>query len=485
MNYILSWDKLLCVTRERTKSPVAANDYRHDFESDYDRIVFSAPFRRLQDKAQVFPLERSDFVRTRLTHSMEVAALARSIGVSIVRSIKQKNLIDDDHYLNYIPVVLETAGLAHDIGNPPFGHFGEESIRDSFKDWFDKHTDFTLTNQQKNDFLRFDGNCQMFRILTHLQCIKDSYGMNLTYATLSALMKYPFDSIKGNKDKAFCRDNGIHYKKFGYFSSEKVVAERVLEATGLKKGEISLRNPLAFILEAADDIAYTAGDLEDGFKKKLFSLREIAELFERYKEKDIYLIRTLERVRGIIDDNCYYSDEKKFQDIRIIIQGMMVEATVDSFVCNYDCMMNGNFRDELLEKSNASILHSILKEFSVERIFKNSEIEKTELGGEQAIKYLLNRFMSSMCRDDFIKHILDCNQSVSASQDRIYRLISAEYRKVFESRVEELKRNDKGLNSLKNDVYYYVCLMIVDYISGMTDNFCTELYKKLQGITNA
>ena len=138
MPYALNWKDLLCCERERTKSETSPNDYRHDFENDYDRIVFSAPFRRLQDKAQFFPLERNDFVRTRLTHSIEVAALARSIGVSIARKMLKESRTDKE-YATYIPVILEAAGLAHDIGNPPFGHYGETTLQNAFREWFDKN----------------------------------------------------------------------------------------------------------------------------------------------------------------------------------------------------------------------------------------------------------------------------------------------------------------------------------------------------------
>lgn len=203
------WNKLISSETETLRSEKGSFDQRTAFDSDYDRIIFSSPFRRLQDKAQVFPLEKSDFVRTRLTHSLEVASIARSIGISLVDKLN----IEDNLKIQ-IPVILECAGLAHDLGNPPFGHFGEETIKRVFakvlkekvKIKIDRETEeyieVELNDLQKKDFENFDGNCQTIRILTRLQCLSDSYGMHITYATLATLMKYPQNSLNGNKKTA-------------------------------------------------------------------------------------------------------------------------------------------------------------------------------------------------------------------------------------------------------------------------------------------
>lgn len=488
MSTQLNWDQLLSKKREQKRSELSNNDYRSEYENDYDRIVFSSPFRRMQDKAQVFPLERNDFVRTRLTHSVEVAAIARSIGISVSEELQRRNIISRD--LSDISVVLETAGLAHDLGNPPFGHFGEVAISNTFKEIFEKE-DFEkriqLTDQEKEDLCNFDGNCQMFRILTHLQCIRDENAFHLTYSTLATLMKYPFNSLDGNKknNKKFCEDNGVFYKKFGYFSSEQDIAEKVLEQTGLLNNGCVYRHPLAFILEAADDIAYSAADLEDGFKKKLVTFTDISKYFSVKDSMNECTRKICEEIAGIIkDEQKYYSLEKKLQCIRIKLQGVMINKAVDAFVDNYDSIMNRNFKSELLMESDAGEVRKILKNMADDLILSNSEIEKVELGGEQVLVYLIKRIMNELGEINFIKHCIspdDDNCKISGSQKRIYDLISEDFRKVFELKVKQLKEVEDS-DHIISRVYYYVCILVVDYISGMTDSYCVDLYRKLHGI---
>lgn len=481
----LTWNQLLCTTRVRAKSETASNDSRNDFENDYDRVVFSSPFRRLQDKAQVFPLERNDFIRTRLTHSMEVAAIARSIGISVSNQLIEKGLVEREDNISDIPTILETAGLAHDIGNPPFGHFGEYTIGKSFEQWLEEHTYVTLTELEKKDLISFDGNCQMFRILTHLQCIRDEYGLNLTYATLASLMKYPFDSLQGNKNDEFCEKNGIYYKKYGYYYSESDIAHNVLAATGLIRNGVVYRHPLAFILEAADDIAYSAADLEDGFKKKLFSFDQIKSYFDPEEAEDNCIKEACEQVYNIINSENYYSGEKKLQMIRIVLQGLMINKVVDAFVENYHKIFNMEFKEELLLVSAAQGIRERLKKLSNDYIFNNVEIEKIELGGEQVIGYLVKRFMDSLGDINFIDYLITSDKNkISKSQKRMYDMISDDFRKVFSIKVDKLIKEGLCQEDLYNKIFYYICIMVIDYISGMTDGFCTDLYKKLQGIGN-
>jgi dGTPase len=481
---LLDWNKLLCTERERERTTIASNDYRNDFESDYDRVVFSSPFRRLQDKAQVFPLERNDFVRTRLTHSIEVATIARSLGVSIATELLNNGKINPEQS-SRIPIVLETAGLSHDIGNPPFGHHGETTIQKSFREWFENHNSFNLNDKEKADFLNFDGNCQMFRILTHLQCIKDEFGLNLTYATLSALMKYPFDSISGNKsfDKSFIKSNGVYYKKFGYFEAEEDVALRVLEMTGLMQNGVVYRHPLAFVLEAADDIAYMAGDLEDGYKKKLVSFDLLCNSFNPDIVNDIQTKELFYSIQEVLSSDKYYSSEKKLQEIRIKLQGFMKQMAVDAFVCNYDDIMYMRFKGELLETSKAKELVDILKPLSINNIYQSSDIERIEIGGEHAIRYLIERFMTDFDNTSFIQAVIESDgQKVPKDNGRMYRIISDDFRKVYGVKINRLKQMKLPLDDLYNRAYYYTCLMVSDYISGMTDSYCTELYRRLQGV---
>ena len=263
----LTWDKLLSEERQRMDpSKNKINSARNEFEADYDRIVGSSSVRRLQDKAQVFPLQENDFTRTRLTHSVEVSALARSLGKAVGKEIEKKT---DEGFTSEetekLASLLQVAGLIHDLGNPPFGHYGETIIRVWFEKWFEtEYVNFEkikaslkeqalLTEQQKKDFTCFDGNVQNLRIVTKLQTLNDEFGANFTYGTLSTIMKYPWSSISPKKKK----------DKFGYFDSEENIVKDIWDKTGLSEG---VRHPATYLLEAADDIIYICDDIEDGVK---------------------------------------------------------------------------------------------------------------------------------------------------------------------------------------------------------------------------
>ena len=254
------WEKLLQNKRFRnTRSSIIDNDARNHFDNDYSRIILSPHFRRLQDKAQVFPYDDSDFVRTRLTHSIEVSCFARSLGLAVEKRLYELKELPEKS-LGYIPSLLSTAGLLHDIGNPPFGHFGETCIQDFFT-----HSEILddLNEEEKNDFLKFEGNPQTLRILRKLGPAIDEYSYNLTFPTLSSIIKYPHSSISGNKQASTKSSE----KKFGYFQAEKDDFQIISDSLGLG----NKRHPLVFLLEAADDIAYSVSDIEDGCKKGIIT----------------------------------------------------------------------------------------------------------------------------------------------------------------------------------------------------------------------
>ncbi len=254
---MLQWERLFNAARRKDRakgttpppSDIDRDEVRTEFERDYDRILFSAPVRRLGDKTQVFPLEPNDSIRTRLTHSHEVSNLARSIGVKI--AFNSAIVPEDLGPKRNVPALLAAIGLAHDLGNAPFGHQGEESIRSWFrsneKKVFPEGAD-ELSAAMKNDFLQFDGNPQTFRLLSRLQILNDNFGLNLTYGTLAALTKYTVPSDKANK-----KSENASARKFGFFQSEADIVEEVRRETGLSEG---LRHPLTFIMEACDDMAY-------------------------------------------------------------------------------------------------------------------------------------------------------------------------------------------------------------------------------------
>lgn len=478
----LDWDTLLSEHTERPRSNRNEVDARSSFESDYERIAFSSPFRRLQDKAQVFPLKRDDFVRTRLTHSVEVAAIARSMGKSIEKELIKKKILAEKH-IGDIPSILESAGLAHDLGNPPFGHYGEQVVQKFFSDYFENKRDIVkLNKEQEEDFKHFDGNCQTFRILTNLQCIKDPEGMNITYATLASIMKYPFDSLEGN-----CKDCEVYRKKFGFYQSEKAEAEEVLKKCNLIGTNGNYRHPLAFVLEAADDIAYSAADLEDGYKKGCISLEKILAAFSakfKIKPNDTILAHTLDKLKEIAADERYYSEERKIQQIRITLQGIMVEHAVKAFISNIDDILDMTFSDELLMKSEAVNIRKTLSEMAREYIISNAYVQKIELAGGNAIQYFLNWFTTELDTSvfrDYIISVVDekaTKKKLDGATERTYRLISKDYRDIFERKIRDNLQNE----NIGVIIKYSTLLMITDFVSGMTDSYCLGVFKELNGI---
>lgn len=486
----LSWKKLLSSktliqrTTEKGQKGRDSFDGRSSFDSDYDRIIFSYPFRRLQDKAQLFPLESNDFVRTRLTHSLEVAALAKSMGISIAKKLSENENLYDwlKSYENDLPKVLECAGLVHDLGNPPFGHFGEKVIGDNLTKILEslkenlESDNVELLPQQKSDLEKFEGNSQSFRILTHIQCIKDGCGYHMTSTLLASIIKYPVDSVKGNvKDS---KDVRLH--KFGYFFTENETVNKVFENTGLIdcKGNY-IRHPLTFILEAADDLAYCAGDIEDGFKKHLFSIEELINCFEEYNKNinDIKIWNLTASLRDIFNDDSYYSEEKKVQAIRIAIQQVMFHSIIKCFFENYNQIMSGSFSKELIETSDVCELRNCLKEITKKYLFSNNEVIAKEILGRKVISELVKLYADGL----FKIYEMDGNKKKFIKFDeRTMKLISSDYLTVFK---KTIGCNDSFDNiEINGDNIYYILLLIADQISGMTDNYCLSLYRKLNGI---
>ena len=263
----MEWRMLLSPMRERGSSGRSKSaDLRSEFEKDYHRIIGSASFRRLQDKTQVFPLDKSDFIRTRLTHSLEVSSLGKSLGQNIGENILKfrRNSGFTPQMKEDISHILECAGLIHDIGNPPFGHFGEVAIREWFAGNLPKLSfcgqpvEDILSEQMKQDFYHFEGNAQALRLVTRLHYLVDEHGMNLTYALLNTIIKYPVPSTGIRPDSGNIKD-----KKMGYYLADEEIFRKVTETTGAGNS----RHPLTYILEAADDLAYKTADIEDAFVK--------------------------------------------------------------------------------------------------------------------------------------------------------------------------------------------------------------------------
>ena len=458
---MLEWERLLNPVRRKelhgSTESMNTGVGRQEIERDYDRILFSTPIRRLANKTQVFPLEENVAIRNRLTHSHEVSNLARSIGVRIAFDHAEEVFGGDHERLQVkrnVPALLAAVGLAHDLGNPPFGHQGEIAIRE----WFSDDSEDT---EQHDDFLHFDGNAQTFRLLTRLQVLNDDFGLNLTVATLAALMKYPSLHDSANRGG---------FKKFGIFESEKHVANEVWEHTGLGEG---VRHPFAYIMEACDDIAYSVIDAEDTVKKDYASFYDLMDFLESDSAGDKAIAETVEKSR---EKNWEFRKEslssRELNDIsmlmfRVKAISMMVVAATDVFISNVDKMLKMNIPEgfELITKSNCKNLCNRLKEFDRRYGFQHSEVLKLELEGNNYIKGIMNLLWKAISKPE---------NERGAYERYAYGTISENYRRVYEQCVDE----DPYRNC------YYAQRLLCDAVSGMTEKYLIRMYEELRNLHN-
>lgn len=468
----MNWNELLCKDRVRTfTKSTTSRDIRTEFEKDYHRIISSASFRRLQDKTQVFPLDKSDFIRTRLTHSLEVSSFAKSLGQNVSNKIISGNIDPDfgNQQKEDICAILQCAGLIHDIGNPPFGHFGESAIQNWFKKnlpllkYKDKNVIDLLNSQQINDFYNFEGNTQALRVVSKLHFLVDEHGMNLTKALLSTIIKYPVSSTEINK-----KSGDIRTKKMGYFFAEKELFDDISKSTGTN----GCRHPLTFLLEAADDIAYKTADIEDAVKKGCITYKHLLEELksdEAFENNDVYkrLIDTLEyRYKKAVDNDYERPDFYAVQNWVIGIQGQMLFAAGDCFVNNYSSIMEGTYKYDLFHGTKEEALMDKLGSIAYKYAFTSSPIYKLEVAADTIFNFLLDRFVESVL-------YYDTEEEMSVLGSRISALISEEFKRVYK-KTSEGKSDEEKL--------YLRLLLATDYVSGMTDSFAKNLYQEMNGI---
>ena len=480
MEIRMNWEQLLS-TETQVKREVEPEDFAKypmdDLEKDYKAIISSAAFRRLQDKTQVFPLDKSDFVRTRLTHSLEVSTIARQLGIMITRNATGylpddfKNKDGKDKLVEKIPEVLSCAGLLHDLGNPPFGHFGEVVIGDWFKNEFQKE-EFCykkiairelLTEQMQSDLKNFEGNAQALRILSKIRNKGKSHEINLTTGVIGALIKYPTDSLHVTNKK----DPDIRRHKLGYYLAEQETFEKVSKETGTWIDEKNVaRHPLTFLMEAADDIAYSTADLEDALKKKMFSLKEFIAYFKGNLEDDEkaqLLIKDLDRRLENVQDE--ESEMIAFQNWMDYARGWFMYCVTYSFSRNYKSIMNGEFQRELIQGTFHEKSMKIFKNAMVEFVYEQPEIVKLELSAKKIISTLLDDFIYAVIYMDETEEEYKNHQFQKKLCSLIPDNLKADY--------EKAKTNDEGYN------LYLRMLMITDFISGMTDSYAKNLYQEL------
>ncbi len=472
---MLTWEKLLSDRRSRKFVRKNANDVRSEFRKDYHRIIGSASFRRLQDKTQVFPLDRGDFVRTRLTHSLEVSSFAGSLADTVFRRMEQEGRAGVTNEVREACCdILECAGLVHDIGNPPFGHFGEFTIRE----WFStnlpklcfngKPVTELLSGQMLGDFLNFEGNAQALRVLTKLHYLIDEHGMNLTYALLNTIIKYPVSSLGIDKSSGDIKD-----KKMGFYCTETALYKEICEATGA----VDCRYPLTFLLEAADDIAYKTADIEDAVKKGMITFPQLLEelLSERYTSKcNKAQLETLEAAaeklrhchEKAVHKNMPDPEQNAVQNWIVSMQGLMIYSAADAFADNYNDIMSGCMKRELLAVSPAAVLSEALSDIAYRYAFTSKEILKIELSVETMMSFLLEKLTGAALRFDTPQQRI--------TDDKLISVISANYVKICRNECEGKSEAEQA---------YHRLMLVTDYVCGMTDGFARELYREIGGIS--
>lgn len=430
-------------------------------------FFFSAPVRRLADKTQVFPLDKNDSVRTRLTHSHEVSNLARSIGTALAFNFHIAANVKNAK--RNLPALLALAGLAHDLGNPPFGHQGEGAIQSWFADNQDTVLAILQEEQHRQDFLRFEGNAQGFRLLTRLQLINDDYGLDLTHAALTALMKYPTPSHQVDKKH-------VAKKKHGFFASEQHVVNYIHKKTGLALG---VRHPLAYVMEACDDIAYVVLDAEDAVKKGLASFSDLIAFLKNASANDPLVEKV---IKESSKKHAEYQDaglklspaelnDVSMQRFRVFAIGAMVSSATEAFRKYEADFVAGTVAIPLLEKSTAETLRKTLKSFSFMHAYKHRSVLEVELQGYNVIRGLMDFFWASIVdRVDPKKPASDRKRPFTKF---VYSRISENYRRIFENPSEI----DGEL-----PMRYRECILLTDMISGMTDSFAVSLYEELLGL---
>ena len=444
------------------------SELRTEIERDHDRILFCTPVRRMADKTQVFPLDRNDSVRNRLTHSHEVSNLARSLGVALVHRFDVAN--DVPNSARNIPALLAAVGLVHDLGNPPFGHQGEAAIQSWFKDneptVGGSEANRILTRPLYRDFLMFEGNAQTFRLVTRLQLLNDNFGLDLTFATLAAMMKYPVGSGQIEQDAH------VGKKKHGFFESEREIAENVLREVGLQTG---VRHPLAYVMEACDDIAYAVLDIEDAVKKGLASFSDLMAYLTHHANNENELITRL--VKQSEDKHRGYRaaelspaelNDVSMQRFRVFAIHEMVQAVTDAFVEHQSSLISGEQPKPLLELSKANLLRKLLGKFAKTYAFQHRSVLEIELLGHNTIRGLMDIFWTAIANTnpDEDKRVPD------NPYDRyVYSRISENYRRVYNQPATEVRQLP---------LRYRQCLLLTDMISGMTDSYAINLFDELK-----
>jgi dGTPase len=436
----MDWQKLLSSKRFGL-SDSHESLTRTPFHKDHDRVVFSSSFRRLERKTQVHPLRENDHIHSRLTHSLEVSCVGRSLG-ALVGEMLESSLPNTISPAD-LGAIVQAACLAHDIGNPPFGHTGEDAIRNWFRDSSNKHFLSGLSPVQIKDFQTFEGNAQGLRILTQLEYHRFDGGMRLTYATLGAFLKYPWHSDYQDPAKG---------EKFGVYQSEQAFFHKIANELGLIEVAENryCRHPLVYLMEASDDICYAIIDLEDGVEMNLLEYKEVEQLLLDLIGDDVP------------QDYFETTDEDPARRRLAILRGKAIEIMVNSvaiaFVSNEAAILEGRLDSDLISLADKKVTTCIqsAKAIARQKIFREPKKALIEIGAYATLGSLLDAFLSA------VDEVLE-GQTVSYKSQRILELI--------------------GRHAPKKDWdKYRAYLRVVDYISGMTDDYAVELAQAIRGL---
>ncbi len=448
---MMDWRRLLSPRRLGKDAPEPVTGLRTDFQRDFDRIVYSSAFRRLQDKTQVFPLAQSDYVRTRLTHSLEAASVGRSLGMQVGEAVIARHGLTDITPAD-LGAILAAACLAHDIGNPPFGHLGEAAIQE----WFARSpvgqaAVAGMEAARQGDFLRFEGNAQGFRLLTRLQSPDNPGGMQLTSATLGAFTKYPRASGADLGGYA-----GASVKKYGFFAAEREHFAAVAAETGLlsRGPDAWARHPLAFLMEAADDICYTIVDLEDGFRVGLLGYDEVAgPLLEAVGGRT----GVEARLAGI------RNDKERIEYLRARAINEVVRQTAECFLDHEAGLLDGGFDTPLVDLIPAARAVKAMKALGRERVYVAPQVLEIEAAGFRVLGGLLELYAAA------VEEVAARGpQGASVSATTLLRLLPPQF---------------LGEDGLPDADPYTRLIRLTDFVSGMTDSYAVSLFKKLTGIS--
>ncbi len=443
----MNWKDLLSAKRWGYESRTIGNPYdaRSEFQRDYDRLIFSSPFRRLQNKTQVFPLPGSVFVHNRLTHSLEVASVGRSLGRIFYNEMRKSDPDTDQRlpFLQEVGNIVSAACLSHDLGNPAFGHSGEAAISNYFTDGEGATYRQQLTDTEWEDLTHFEGNANALRILTHAFSGKDETGFALTYSTLAAIVKYPCAAVDGHNKQV------LHRKKYGFFQSEQAAFEKIAQETGLLKDDAVpsayKRHPLVYLVEAADDICYNIIDLEDAHRLGILAYEHVEQL-----------LLPLCRDEGLKARLHALEDaDSRVSLLRAKAINTLIGACAQVFTQQQDAVLRGRFDRSLMDALPADLVGAMkaIERVSIARIYNAQSVVQIEVAGYKVMDGLLEEFVPAYLKPKKSKY-----------DAKLLALMPSQFH-------------------TKEDDTYSRIRSVLDFVSGMTDLYAVELFRKIKGIS--